>query len=141
MAPYPIIVSLDTLSVVGNHEIVFAFLCCHFQIHNAAAAGAKGVIVVNAANAPPVSMNCVGNECDLPSPDIPATLVQHGAGDVLISMATDGANASFATLNTHNFYFAIDAAGDLAETGWLLFPSLRFLTWQADWCVCKLFSK
>lgn len=40
---------------------------------------------------------------------------------------------SFQTTPSPNFFFAIDHHSRLREVGWLLYPDLSFLAWQAQW--------
>lgn len=82
---------------------------------------------------PLVDMNCEGSECDQQL-RIPATMIAYVDGITLQIALIDGdVKVTFATLPSPAFYFGIDAQMKVQETGWLLYPSFLFLTWQGEW--------
>ena len=77
-------------------------------------------------------MNCDGEECDtqlsIPATMIPLETKTKNASDVKIF-------ARFQTTPSDNFFFGIDGQGKVEETGWFLYPSMRFMAYQAQWWV------
>ena len=79
-------------------------------------------------------MNCQGDECDHQL-QIPGTMISYVDGMTLKMALTQGdVNVTFTILSSPLFYFGVDAEGRVQQTGWLLYPSFLFLTWQAEWC-------
>ena len=72
-------------------------------------------------------MNCVGGECNTLL-SIPATMIPYEPGLTAVL-----AGNPFARFQTTPFFFAIDGQGKLQESGWLLFPSMRFMAYEAQW--------
>lgn len=66
---------------------------------------------------------------------LPATMVSYETGQKLVALTKSGKTvyARFQHTPTRNFFLAVDEQGKLQEVGWLLFPSMRFLTYQAEW--------
>ena len=78
-------------------------------------------------------MNCEGSECDQLL-SIPGTMISYVDGVALKSALSQGdVNVTIATLNSSASYFGIDGDQKVQETGWLLYPSFLFLTWQGEW--------
>uniref|UniRef100_A0A672S712 Uncharacterized LOC107592527 n=1 Tax=Sinocyclocheilus grahami TaxID=75366 RepID=A0A672S712_SINGR len=42
-------------------------------------------------------------------------------------------NVTFQVTPSPNFFFAINQKGALSEMGWFLYPTFRFMAWQAQW--------
>ncbi len=42
-------------------------------------------------------------------------------------------NMTFQITPSPNFFFAINQKGALSEMGWFLYPTFRFMAWQAQW--------
>lgn len=42
-------------------------------------------------------------------------------------------NVTFQITPSPNFFFAINQKGALSEMGWFLYPTFRFMAWQAQW--------
>ncbi|XP_062510323.1 uncharacterized protein LOC134186380 [Corticium candelabrum] len=108
--------------------------CTYFtKIQNAQQSNASGVIVYSTPDLPLVDMNCQGDECDHQL-QIPGTMISYVDGMTLKMALTQGdVNVTFTILSSPLFYFGVDAEGRVQQTGWLLYPSFLFLTWQAEW--------
>ena len=94
--------------------------------------GAAGVIFVAAEGDPLREIICLDDEeCDgADDYAIPASVVPFSHFFVAA-----GANLTvrFQTTPSPNLCFTVDRRGKLGECGWLLYPSLRFYAWQAQW--------
>ena len=92
--------------------------------------GALGVVVYAKRFTTLQDMNCDGEECDtqlsIPATMIPLETKTKNASDVKIF-------ARFQTTPSDNFFFGIDGQGKVEETGWFLYPSMRFMAYQAQW--------
>ena len=79
-------------------------------------------------------MTCVKEECAVDL-KIPATMISYEQGKKLLELLNSGkaVYARFQHTPTRNFFLAIDEQGKLQEVGWLLYPSMIFLTYQAQW--------
>ena len=84
-------------------------------------------------------MNCDGEECDTQL-SIPATMIPNEIG---LKTKNDDVKifARFQTTPSDNFFFGIDGQGKVEETGWFLYPSMRFMAYQAQWWVQNTYKK
>jgi hypothetical protein len=104
-----------------------------WQFLNAQLSNASGVIVYSTPNLPLIDMNCQGNECNLPI-SIPGTMISFVDGIALKNALSQGnVDVTIASLNSAANFFGIDNQQQVQETGWLLYPSFLFLTWQGEW--------
>ena len=103
-------------------------------MQTAVKAKAIGVIVYTDQKEPLTDMTCVKEECAVDL-KIPGTMISYEMGQKLLTLLKSGKTvyARFQHTPTRNFFLAIDAQGKLQEVGWLLYPSMRFLTYQAEW--------
>ncbi len=97
-------------------------------------AKALAVIVYSEKNASLTDMTCAGEECGVES-KLPGTMVTYEDGQRILGLINGGMDVyvRFQHTPTRNFFLALDQQGKLQEVGWLLFPSMRFLTYQAEW--------
>uniref|UniRef100_W5MYS9 Si:dkey-256h2.1 n=1 Tax=Lepisosteus oculatus TaxID=7918 RepID=W5MYS9_LEPOC len=107
--------------------------CSFFtKVKNMAESQAVGVVVYASLGRPIQDMTCVGIECYTPL-SIPASMV-HLLPAVMSSLRSKKqVNVSFQNTPSPNFFFGIDHEGKLAEMGWFLYPTFKFLTWQSEW--------
>ncbi|KAG5271644.1 hypothetical protein AALO_G00182310 [Alosa alosa] len=120
-------------SVAGAVAWVTDSGCSFFtKVKNMAASKAVGVLVYASTGHPIKDMDCIGEEC-YTALGIPAAMVHLEASVDNILRAGKEVNVSFQTTPSPNFFFGIDQQGVLCETGWLLYPTFRFLSWQAQW--------
>jgi len=75
-------------------------------------------------------MNCHGSECNTQL-SIPATMIPFDTGYKI--RKSSHSFIRFQTTPSDVFTFGIDGQGKLQETGWFLYPSMRFLAYQAQW--------
>jgi len=73
---------------------------------------------------------CQDEECDLDL-SIPASVVPFT--HFFSSVAGRNLTVRYQNTPSPNLCFSIDRKGKLGECGWLLYPSLRFYNWQAQW--------
>ncbi|XP_028834783.1 uncharacterized protein LOC114789691 [Denticeps clupeoides] len=107
--------------------------CSFFtKVKNMADSKAAGVLVYALLGNPVQDMNCVGEEC-YTALNIPAAMVHLEASVHNALLAGLPVNVSFQTTPSPNVFFAIDQQGALSEMGWFLYPSFKFVTWQAEW--------
>ncbi|XP_062841754.1 uncharacterized protein si:dkey-256h2.1 [Trichomycterus rosablanca] len=107
--------------------------CSFFtKIKTMAESKAVGVLVYAVPGNPIQDMNCVAEECNT-TLNIPASML-HFEPDVMQALtAGKPVNVSFQLTPSPNFFIAIDQQGALAEMGWFLYPTFRFISWQAQW--------
>ncbi|EDV28324.1 uncharacterized protein TRIADDRAFT_37261 [Trichoplax adhaerens] len=128
-------VSLSGKMAIAQHQKG----CSYFKMVKAAyTVKAAGLTVIAAKNEYPVDMNCHGNECNVRYP-IPATMISYAEGQKILKLlkSKKKVDFSFQTTPSHNFYFGIDGQGKIEETGWLLYPSFLYFTWQLQWYAYK----
>ena len=101
---------------------------------NAQQAGAIGVIVYSTEDEPLVDMVCEGSECE-EEMHTPGTMVPFETGEKLLKLLAKSEDVfvRFQHTPSRNFFVAIDEQGNLQEVGWLLYPSMIFLSYQAKW--------
>ena len=75
-------------------------------------------------------INCVGANYNTLL-DIPVTMIPYEPG--LTAMLARNPFARFQTTPSDSFFFAIDGQAKLQESGWFLFPSMRFMAYEAQW--------
>uniref|UniRef100_A0A3P9KSS7 Si:dkey-256h2.1 n=1 Tax=Oryzias latipes TaxID=8090 RepID=A0A3P9KSS7_ORYLA len=120
-------------SVAGAVAWVSQGNCSYFtKVRNMAKAGAAGVLVYCLPGNPIQDMNCVEDEC-FQELRIPAAMVHLEVGVAQALRLGKAVNVSFQNTPSPNFFVGIDQQGALAEMGWFLYPSLRFINWQAEW--------
>lgn len=85
-------------------------------------------------------MTCEGAQCETEM-TIPGTMIPFTAGMQIQAMLQDTKSVyvRFQHTPSRNFFLAIDEQGKLQEVGWLLYPSMIFLSYQAKWQV-KFYS-
>ncbi|XP_066571608.1 uncharacterized protein LOC136760208 isoform X2 [Amia ocellicauda] len=107
--------------------------CSFFaKVKNMASSKALGVLVYAGLGDPIQLMDCAGAEC-YTQLSIPASMVHL---ELAVADALRGqkpVNVSFQRTPSPNFFFGIDQDGKLAEMGWFLYPTFKFLVWQTQW--------
>ncbi|XP_061104801.1 uncharacterized protein si:dkey-256h2.1 [Conger conger] len=107
--------------------------CSFFtKVQNMAASKAVGVLVYASLGSPIQDMNCEGEECST-ALSIPASMVHLEPSVEQALLKMQQVSVSFQTTPSPNFFFGIDQQGALAEMGWFLYPTFRFISWQAQW--------
>ena len=109
--------------------------CSFFtKMQNAQRAGAVAALVFTTADGSLVDMTCDGLECE-DEMKIAGTMIPYGTGQQLLQLLEEPKDVyiRFQHSPTRNFFLAIDQQGKLQEVGWLLYPSMIFLTYQAKW--------
>lgn len=101
---------------------------------HAQVAGALGAVVYTTPLEPLLDMTCDGAECE-EEMKIPGTMISHENGKKIKRLLERGDDlyVNFQHTPSRNFFVAIDEQGKLQEVGWLLFPSMIFLSYQAKW--------
>uniref|UniRef100_A0A4W4EBS1 Peptide-N-glycosidase F N-terminal domain-containing protein n=1 Tax=Electrophorus electricus TaxID=8005 RepID=A0A4W4EBS1_ELEEL len=107
---------------------------CSFytKIKTMADSKAVGVLVYALPGNPIQDMNCDAEECATPL-SIPASMLHMEPAVVQALLMRKPVNVSFQVTPSPNFFIAINQQGELAEMGWFLYPTFRFLSWQAQW--------
>ncbi|XP_078376545.1 uncharacterized protein LOC144659900 [Oculina patagonica] len=105
--------------------------CSYFtKVQNCEKNGARGVLVYASPSQALVDMNCNGSECNTQL-SIPASMIPYDAGDEL--RRSIDLYVRFQTTPSDTFVFGIDGEEKVQEGGWFLYPSMRFLAFQAQW--------
>ena len=78
-----------------------------------------------------VDMNCNGPECSTQL-NISASMIPYVLGYEMNRSSID-TYVRFQTTPSDTFVFGIDGQGKVEEANWFLFPSMRFLSFQAQW--------
>ncbi|KAM4600691.1 uncharacterized protein ACJ7VT_020595 [Polymixia lowei] len=120
-------------SVAGAVAWVSEGNCSFFtKVQNMAKSNASGVLVYAFPGNPIQDMNCLGDECST-TLGVPASMV-HLEGSVAQALRFGQmVNVSFQSTPSPHVFFGIDHQGALAEMGKMLYPSFRFINWQAQW--------
>lgn len=109
--------------------------CSFFtKIKNMADSNATGVLVYALPGNPIQDMNCIGDECSI-SLNIPASMVHIEPSVIQALRLGRKVNVTFQITPSPNFFFGIDQQGALSEMGWFLYPTFRFIAWQAQWFI------
>ena len=104
------------------------------KVFNLQASGAAGVLVYSKPGYPVQDLNCEGSDCDNMI-KIPVASIPYNA-KVFAALASQFVvNVSLQTTPSPNFYFTVNARGEVVEPGWFLYPSMQFLAWQMQWLV------
>ncbi|XP_063054306.1 uncharacterized protein si:dkey-256h2.1 [Engraulis encrasicolus] len=120
-------------SVAGAVAWVVEEGCSFFtKLKNMADSKAMGVLVYTSAGQPIKDMNCIGEECQT-GLGIPAAMVHFESSVDHALRSGKEVKVSFQTTPSPSFFFGINHQGVLSETGWFLYPTFRFLSWQAQW--------
>lgn len=77
-----------------------------------------------------IDMNCNGSECNTQL-NIPASMIPYEVG--YRQKTETNLYVRYQTTPSDTFLFGIDGEGKVEEAGWLLYPSMRFLAYQAQW--------
>jgi len=105
--------------------------CSYFtKVQNCQKNGALGVVVYSRRFHALEDMNCHGSECNTQL-NIPATMIPFDTGYKIRN--SSHSFIRFQTTPSDVFAFGIDGQGKVQETGWFLYPSMRFLAYQAQW--------
>ncbi|XP_060069722.1 uncharacterized protein LOC132549769 isoform X2 [Ylistrum balloti] len=116
-------------SLKGSIALVSSGNCSFFQkVQTMQKSGAIGVVVYSDKAGYIQELNCEGSQCNTPL-SIPATMVEYSS----IYTGNEKLEISFQNTPSENFFLAVNQAGDLAEVGWFLYPSMDFLVWQGQW--------
>uniref|UniRef100_UPI003AAB2C9B uncharacterized protein isoform X1 n=1 Tax=Centroberyx gerrardi TaxID=166262 RepID=UPI003AAB2C9B len=120
-------------SVAGAVAWVSEGRCSFFtKVQSMAKSGASGVLVYALPGNSLQDMNCVGDECSSPL-GIPAAMVHLEPSVAQALRSEQLVNVSFQNTPSPNFFIGIDQQGALAEMGWFLYSTFRFINWQAQW--------
>ncbi|KAG7216467.1 hypothetical protein INR49_001953 [Caranx melampygus] len=120
-------------SVAGGVAWVSEGSCSFFtKVQSMAKSNASGVLVYALPGNPIQDMNCVEDEC-YSRLGIPAAMVHLEPSVAQALRFGQKVNVSFQMTPSPNFFISIDPQGALAEMGWFLYPSFRFINWQAQW--------
>jgi len=109
--------------------------CSFFEkIMHAQQAGALGVVIFSTPSEPLVDMTCEGGECE-EEMKLPGSMISYENGMRIMKYLSvkEDVYINFQHTPSRNFFVAIDEQGKLQEVGWLLFPSMIFLSYQAKW--------
>ena len=130
-------IAIGMLWPYSSGKLFICHMFCHLldiarslQVQNCEKNGARGVLVYAARSQALVDMNCNGTECNTQL-NIPASMISHDVGRELKS--SNNSYIRFQTTPSDVFAFGIDGEGKVEETGWFLYPSMRFLAYQAQW--------
>lgn len=107
--------------------------CSFFtKLKNMAESNATGVLVYALPGNPIQDMNCLGDDCST-SINIPASMVHIEPSVTQALRKGRPVNVTFQVTPSPNVFFAINQKGALSEMGWFLYPTFRFMAWQAQW--------
>ncbi|XP_060756366.1 uncharacterized protein si:dkey-256h2.1 [Neoarius graeffei] len=93
---------------------------------------AVGVLVYALPGNPIQDMNCAGDECNT-TLNIPAAMLHWEPAVAQALSSGKPVNVTFQVTPAPKLFIAIDQQGMLAEMGWFLYPTFRFIAWQAEW--------
>ena len=111
-------------------QTLYYTMSLSLQVQNCQKNGALGVVVYSRRFHALEDMNCHGSECNTQL-NIPATMIPFDTGYKIRSSTRS--YIRFQTTPSDMFAFGIDGQGKVQETGWFLYPSMRFLAYQAQW--------
>ena len=83
---------------------------------------------------PLLDITCEGNECE-EEMKTPGSMIPYESGRKILRLLehSDEVYIKFQHTPSRNFFVAIDEQEKLQEVGWLLYPSMIFLSYQAKW--------
>ena len=111
-------------------QTLYYTMSLSLQVQNCQKNGALGVVVYSLQFHALEDMNCHGSECNIQL-NIPATMIPFNTGYEIRN--STHSYIRFQTTPSNVFAFGIDGQGKVQETGWFLYPSIRFLAYQAQW--------
>ena len=97
-------------------------------------AGVNAVVIYPEEDEPIKELMCDSHHCFTPL-HISASMISHKDGVHIqkLLLANMKLYASYQFTPQENFFLAIDGQGKLAEVGLFLFPSLKFMAYEAKW--------
>ena len=97
-------------------------------------AGVHAVILYPEEHKPIKELTCDGHHCFIPL-HISASMIPHQDGVHIkkLLLANMKLYVSYQFTPQENFFLAIDGQGKLAEVGLFLYPSLKFMAYEAKW--------
>lgn len=108
------------------------------QLKNAQDLDAACAIIYTKKGESLFDMTCQNKECEVEM-KIPGTMIPYDEGKQIEKLLEEN-NGEIYVRFQHtpwwNFFLAIDEQGKLQEVGWLVYPSMIFLSYQAKWYVC-----
>uniref|UniRef100_A0A8C6TMP4 Si:dkey-256h2.1 n=1 Tax=Neogobius melanostomus TaxID=47308 RepID=A0A8C6TMP4_9GOBI len=108
--------------------------CSFFtKVQSLAKSNVSGVLVYAGPGKPIRDMTCEGAECDPPALDVPAAMVHLEPSVVQALRLGQSVNVSFQATPSPKFFICIDQQGALVEMGGFLYPTFKFINWQAQW--------
>uniref|UniRef100_A0A8C7NPS5 Si:dkey-256h2.1 n=1 Tax=Oncorhynchus mykiss TaxID=8022 RepID=A0A8C7NPS5_ONCMY len=124
--------SLCTLGLM-KHRLIDAGDGCEPAPSAAGFVAWRGIVLVHARPGNPIQdMNCVGDKYSTPL-GIPAAIVHREPSVAQALRYGHMVTVSFQSTPSPNFFIGIDQQGALSEMGWFLYPSFKFINWQAQW--------
>ena len=96
--------------------------------------GVKAVIIYSEEDAPIKELSCKGHHCFKPL-YTPASMISHKDGIHIkhLLRAKMKLYVSYQFTPQENFFLGIDGQGKLTEVGLFLFPSMKFMAYEAKW--------
>lgn len=119
----------------GRIALVSPGGCSFFtKIHHLSKVGVHGVITYPEEHKPIVELACNGHQCFVPL-SLSASMISHENGVHIkkLLLAKMKLYVSYQFTPQENFFLAIDGQGRLAEVGLFLYPSLKFMAYEAKW--------
>ena len=105
-----------------------------YQLKNAQDKDALGAIIYAKKGETLFDMTCQNTECEVEM-KLPGTMIPYEDGVKMKSLieSTKDVYVRFQHTPWWNFFLGIDEQGKLQEVGWLVYPSMIFLSYQAKW--------
>ena len=97
-------------------------------------AGIQAVLIYPEEDKPIKELTCDSHHCFMPL-RISASMISHKDGVHIkkLLLAKMKLYVSYQFTPQENFFLAIDGQGKLAEVGLFLFPSMKFMAYEAKW--------
>lgn len=108
--------------------------CSFFtKVQSMAQSNVSGVLVHTDVDQPLQVMSCEETNRDCRDLNVPAAMVHPDPAVTQALSLGESVNVSFQGTPCPKFFISIDQQGALAEMGGFLYPSFRFINWQAQW--------
>lgn len=128
------IVLLPKIYLAMYSNCIYKILPFSEQIHHMSKAGIYAVIIYSEEDEPIKELTCDSHHCFTPL-HISASMISHKDGMHIKHLLSAKMKlfVSYQFTPQENYFLGIDGQGKLEEVGLFLFPSMKFMAYEAKW--------